>query len=133
MQAFVADQSSSFVSVVIGTGPDLTVVASLNLLPGSWVVFATVALGSVSSVLGTTVVQMMFLLDGEQYGTPVRSDFTIADVTISGFRVVPLTTGLVLDTSKTLQVGCVANGIVSADDDHCHPGGVDDPNRVLAF
>jgi hypothetical protein len=91
MQAFVADQSSSFVSVVIGTGPDLTVVASLNLLPGSWVVFATVALGSATSVLGTTVVQMMFLLDGKQYCTSVQSDFTIADVTISGFRVVPLT------------------------------------------
>jgi len=110
MQAFVADQSSSFVSVVIGTGPDFTVVASLKLLPGSWVVFATVALGTATSVLGTTVVQMIFLLDGKPYGTSVQSDFTIADsgAIIEGFRVVPLTTGLVLDTSKTLQVGCVA-------------------------
>ncbi len=43
MRAFVSDQSSSFNSVVIGTAPNSTVVASLKLPPGSWVVFATVA------------------------------------------------------------------------------------------
>ena len=74
MRAFVSDQSSSFNSVVIGTAPDSTVVASLKLPPGSWVVFATVALAAATS----------------------------------GFQVVPITTGLVLDTPTTLQVACVA-------------------------
>ena len=77
MQAFVSDQSSAFNSVVIGTGPDFTVVASLKLPPGSWVVFATVALGAATSALGTTVVQIAFQLDGKLYGTAVQSDFTI--------------------------------------------------------
>ena len=109
MQAFVSDQSSAFNSVVIGTGPAFTVVASLKLPPGSWVV-ATVALGAATSALGTTVVQIAFQLDGKLYGTAVQSDFTIANTggSISGFRVVPLTTGVVLDTPKTLEVGCVA-------------------------
>ena len=110
MQAFVSDQSSAFNSVVIGTGPDFTVVASLKLPPGSWVVFATVALGAATNALGTTVVQIAFQLDGKLYGTAVQSDFTITNTggSISGFRVVPLTSGLVLDVPKTLEVGCVA-------------------------
>ena len=110
MQAFVSDQSSAFNSVVIGTGPDFTVVASLKLPPGSWVVFATVASGAATSALGTTVVQIAFQLDGKLYGTAVQSDFTITNTggSISGFRVVPLTSGLVLDVPKTLEVGCVA-------------------------
>jgi hypothetical protein len=110
VQAFVSDQSSAFNSVVIGTGPDFTVVASLKLPPGSWVVFATVALGAATSALGTTVVQIAFQLDGKLYGTAVQSDFTITNTggSISGFRVVPLTSGLVLDVPKTLEVGCVA-------------------------
>jgi len=72
------------------------------------VVFATVALASATSVLGTSVVEIMFQLDGN--GTAVQSDFTITNSggVISGFRVVPLTTGLVLDKPKTLQVGCRA-------------------------
>src|SRR4029077_11637316 len=109
-QAFVSDQSSAFNSVVIGTGADFTVVASLKLPPGSWVVFATVALGAATSALGTTVVQIAFQLDGKLYGTAVQSDFTITNTggSISGFRVVPLTSGLVLDVPKTLEVGCVA-------------------------
>jgi hypothetical protein len=108
MQAFVADQSTSFGSVVIDTG--ITIVASLDLLPGSWAIFATVALGTATSVLGTTVVEVMFVIDGNPYGTAVKSDFTVADTGgfISGFRVVPLTTGLAIDAPKTLQVGCVA-------------------------
>jgi len=110
MQALVSDQSSSFGSVVIGAGPDFTVVATLKLQPGSWVVFATVALASATSVLGTSVVEIMFQVDGNLYGTAVQSDFTITNSggVISGFRVVPLTTGLVLDKPKTLQVGCRA-------------------------
>jgi hypothetical protein len=89
VQAFVSDQSSAFNSVVIGTGPDFTVVASLKLPPGSWVVFATVALGAATSALGTTVVQIAFQLDGKLYGTAVQSDFTITNTggSISGFRV----------------------------------------------
>ena len=73
-------------------------------------VFATVALASATSVLGTSVVEIMFQLDGNLYGTAVQSDFTITNSggVISGFRVVPLTTGLVLDKPKTLQVGCRA-------------------------
>jgi hypothetical protein len=112
MRAFVSDQSSSFISVDIGTGfPDFTVVAALKLPPGSWVAFATVALAAAGGVLGTTTVQMCFLLDGKPHSPSVQSDFTITNQfggTIGGFQVVPLTTGLVLDTPKTLQVGCVA-------------------------
>jgi hypothetical protein len=110
MRAFVSDQSAAFGSVVIGTGPDFTVVAALELPPGSWVVFATVALAG-TGVTGTSVVEMGFLLDGEIYSTLVQSDFVVADTlnnSIGGFRVVPLTTGLALDTRRTLQVGCVA-------------------------
>ena len=110
MGALVSDQEV-FTSVNIGTGPDFTVVSALKLPPGSWVVFATVALGSSTSTLGTSSVQMLFLLDGKPYSTAVQSDFTITnklDGTVGGFLVVPLTTGLVLDKPKTLQVGCVA-------------------------
>jgi len=68
------------------------------------VVFATVALASASSVPGTSIVEIMFQLDG------VQSDFTITNSggSISGFRVVPLTTGLALDKPKTLKVACQA-------------------------
>ena len=109
MRAFVSDQGA-FESLVIGTGPDFTVVAALELPPGSWVVFATVALGSTNGVTGTSIVQMAFLLDGNIYSTAVQSDFVIAETarTIGGFLVVPLTTGLALDRRQTVQVGCVA-------------------------
>ena len=43
-------RGSSFESLVIGTGPDFTVVAALELPPGSWVVFATVALASAAII-----------------------------------------------------------------------------------
>ena len=75
MQAFVSDQSSSFNAVDIGTAPNSTIVASLKLPPGSWVVFATVALGAATSTPGTTTVQMFFQLDGNLYGTSVQTDF----------------------------------------------------------
>jgi hypothetical protein len=101
-RAIVADQSSSFGSVVIGTG---TVVASLKLPSGNWVVFATVALAG-TGALGTTVVQTMFALDGTLFGQEVQTDFT--NTNTGGFRVVPLTTGMVLDKPKTLQVVCTA-------------------------
>lgn len=111
MRAFVSDQSSSFGSVDIGTGPDFTIVAALELPPGSWVIFATVAFGSATGVAGTTVVQTGFLLDGEPYGGFVQADHVIAEVpggaTNAGFLVVPLTTGVALDTRRTIQVGCV--------------------------
>jgi hypothetical protein len=70
-------------------------------------VFATVALAAHSDTLGTATVRMRFQLDGNPYGTAVQSDFTITNQLggiVGGFRVVPLTTGLVLDTEKTLQV-----------------------------
>jgi hypothetical protein len=108
MHALVSDEEQ-FGAVVIGI--DFTVVATLKLPPGSWVVFATVALGAASSVLGTASVLMRFQLDGNPYGTEVQSDFTVTDQfggIVGGARVVPLTTGLVLDTDKTLQVACVA-------------------------
>jgi hypothetical protein len=118
MRAFVSDQSSSFNAKVIGGPPDSTVVASLELPPGSWVVFATVALGGNAAPGTTASVQMFFQLDGEIYGEQVQSSFAIADQSgvAIGFQVVPFTTGLVLDTLKTLQVACVAspaNSVVS--------------------
>jgi hypothetical protein len=114
MRAFVSDQSELFGSVVIGTGPppNWTIVAALELPPGSWVVFATVALGSAGGATGATVVQMGFLLDGDMYGTFVQSNFVVADIGGTGgpggFLVVPLTTGLALDRPRTVQIGCVA-------------------------
>jgi hypothetical protein len=77
------------------------------------VVFATVAFGS-SGPVGKTIVQLMFQLDGRIFGQQVQSNFTAeaADNSVAGFLVVPLTTGLVLDTPKTLQIACVA----------CHAG-----------
>lgn len=101
-QAIVSDQSSSFGSVVIGTG---SVVASLKLPPGSWAIFATVALAATGAP-GATVVQTMFALDGNLFGQEVQTDFTFTGT--GGFRVVPLTTGMVLDKPKTLQVVCSA-------------------------
>jgi Transmembrane secretion effector len=41
MRTFVSDQGADFSSLVIGTGPDFTVVTALELPPGSRVVFAT--------------------------------------------------------------------------------------------
>ncbi len=110
MRAIVSDQGN-FESLIIGTGPDFTVVAFLELPPGSWVVFATLALAAASGVTGNSSVQTGFLLDGEIYSTLVQSDFVVADTVdggVSGFRVVPLTTGLALDRPQTIQVGCVA-------------------------
>jgi hypothetical protein len=111
MRALVSDQSGDFESLVIGTGPQFTVIASLELPPGSWVAFATVALAGTGGRTGTISVQMGFLLDGEIYSTLVQSNFVVADAldnAIAGFLVVPLTTGLALDKPQTLQVGCVA-------------------------
>jgi hypothetical protein len=117
MQALVSDQSASFGSVVIGTAPNATVVASLELPPGSWVVFATVAFAS-SGAVGKTVVQLRLQLDGTAFGQEVQSNFfaEVADSSVAGFLVVPLTTGLVLDTPKTLQIACVAGhtGLVTS-------------------
>ena len=97
MRAFVSDQGSSFESLVIGTGPDFTVVAALELPPGSWVVFATVALASTGAI-GNAVVQMAFLLDGQVYSTEVQSDFVIAEAAGGG----------VSGGFLVVQVGCVA-------------------------
>lgn len=66
--------------------------------------------GSATSATGTRIVQIAFLLDGKIYSTAVQSDFVVADTidgSVSGFRVVPLTTGLALDRPQTVQVGCV--------------------------
>ena len=91
MRALVSDQSSSFNSKAIGGSPHSTVVASLELPQGSWVVFATVALAGNAAPGTTASVQMFFQLDGNRYGEPVRSNFTITDQSgaISGFQVVP--------------------------------------------
>jgi hypothetical protein len=103
MQAFVSDQSRVWTSIDIGAGPvDYTVVASLKLPAGSWVAFATVAFTRANG--GGTGVSVVFQLDGKPYSPMVQSDLSGA-----GFVVVPLTTGLVLDSPKTLQVGCMAN------------------------
>ena len=117
MRALVADQSSSFGSVVIGTPPNRTVVASLQLSAGSWVVFATVAFAT-SGPAGAAVVQLVFQLDGKIFGPEIQANFKSEPIgnSISGFLVVPLTTGLVLDTHKTLQIACVATqqGLVTS-------------------
>ena len=79
-------------------------------------VFATVALAG-NAGLGTAVsVQMIFQLGGQIYGEEVQCNFTITDISnvVSGFQVVPLMTGLVLDTPKTLQIACVATPANSA-------------------
>lgn len=109
IQAIVSDQSGDFGSLTIGAGPQLTVIAALDLPPGNWVAFATVAL--VTRVTGTTIVEMGFLLGGEIYSTFVQSDLVVTDnpdTTPGAWRVVPLTTGLTIDTLQTLQVGCTA-------------------------
>jgi len=84
MRAFVSDQSSSFNAKVIGGPPNSTVVASLELPPGSWVVFATVALAGNAAPGTTASVQMFFQLDGmipnigwvEVPASVVRGSFT---------------------------------------------------------
>jgi hypothetical protein len=106
IRAIVSDQSADFAAQVIGTGPEFTVIAFLELPPGSWVAFATAAFAA-NGPPGTSVVQTVFLLDGEIYSTAVQSDFVISD-TFEGARVVPLTTGLTLNKPQTLQVGCLA-------------------------
>jgi len=97
MRAFVSDQSSNFNAKVIDGPPGHTVVASLDLPPGSWVVFATVALAG-NAAPGTTVIRRS-LSSAARY-TVGRSSVI--------FQVIPFNTGLVLDTAKTLQVACVA-------------------------
>ena len=67
MRALVSDQSSSFNAKVISGPPDRTVVASLALSPGSWVVFATVALAGNAAPGATVNVQMFFELDSKIY------------------------------------------------------------------
>jgi hypothetical protein len=107
LKAFVSDQSSVFGSVVIGTG---TVVASLKLPPGSWVIFATVALAAAGGALGTTVVQARFALNGTPFSQEVQTNFTVttSGPSIAGFTVIPLNSGVVLNQQKTLQVVCTA-------------------------
>jgi hypothetical protein len=107
VRAFVSDQSTSFTSQPIAGPPGRTVVASLDLPPGSWVVFATVALAG-NDAPGTAVnVQMYFEVGGQIYSGTIQCDFTISPA-FSAAQVVPFNTGLVLDTPKTLQVVCVA-------------------------
>jgi hypothetical protein len=117
MRALVSDQSSSFGSVVIGTPPHSTVVASLELSPGSWVIFATVAFAT-SGPTGAAVIQLVFQLDGKIFGQEVQANFTAAAISgsIAGFLVVPMTTGLVLDRSRKLAIACVATqpGLVTS-------------------
>jgi hypothetical protein len=60
MRAIVSDESGNFSSVEIGTGPDFTVIASVNLSPGHWVVFATVAFAATGGPRDAIIVQMLF-------------------------------------------------------------------------
>jgi len=105
IRAIVSDQSEQFGSQVIGTGPEFTVTAFLELPRGSWAAFATAAFAC--GTPGTSTFQTGFLLDGDLYSPVVQADFTVA-VAGGGFLVVPLTTGLTLEKTQTLQVGCVA-------------------------
>jgi hypothetical protein len=106
MRAFVSDQSGNFDAVPISTGPLPTIVAALELPPGSWVAFATVALSmGVSST--PTDVEAGFLLDGDLYSPVAQTAFAVSAA--GSFAVVPLTTGLALDRPQTLQVGCRAS------------------------
>jgi hypothetical protein len=107
LKAFVSDQSSVFGSVVVGTN---TVITSLQLPPGSWVIFATVALAPTGGVLGTTVVQARFALNGVPFSQEVQTDFTVTTSGnfVAGFMVFPLNSGVVLNQQKTLQVMCTA-------------------------
>jgi hypothetical protein len=107
LKAFVSDQSSVFGSVAVGTN---TVIASLQLPPGSWMIFATVALAPTGGVLGTTVVQARFALNGVPFSQEVQTDFTVTTSGnfIAGFTVFPLNSGVVLNQQKTLQVMCTA-------------------------
>jgi hypothetical protein len=105
IRAIVSDQSADFSAQIIGAGPEFTVTAFLELPPGSWVAFATATF--VSGTPGTNVVQTGFLLDSDLYSPVVTADCTVA-VGGGGYLVVPLTTGLTLETRQTLQVGCVA-------------------------
>jgi len=107
MRAFVSDQSSSFNAKVINGSPDGTIVASLDLPPGSRVIFATVALAGNAAPGATVNVQMFFELDSKIYVGGNQCVFAISG-TVNGFQIIPLTTGLVLDTPKTLQIVCFA-------------------------
>jgi hypothetical protein len=107
IRAIVSDQGDLFDAQIIGTGPEFTVTAFLELPRGSWVAFATATFGNSDFAPGTSVVQAAFLLDGDLYSTIVNSNFTVPD-NGEGFLVVPLTTGLTLETTQTLQVGCLA-------------------------
>jgi hypothetical protein len=106
MRAFVSDQSGNFEAVPIGTGPPPTIVAALELPPGSWVAFATVALSMGVSATPTDV-EAGFLLDGVGYSPFVQTRFAVG--TTLSFAVVPVTTGLTLDSPQTLQVVCQAS------------------------
>jgi len=105
IRAIVSDQSEQFDSQTIGTGPEFTVTAFLELPRGSWAAFATATFAC--GTPGTSAFQTGFLLDGDLYSPVVSADFTVA-VGGGGFLVVPLTTGLTLEKTQTLQVGCVA-------------------------
>jgi hypothetical protein len=100
-------------------------VASLKLSPGSWVIFATVALAA-TGALCTTVVRTMFALDGNLFGQEVQTDFTFTGT--GGFRVVPPHHGdgsrQAENSAGRVQRGSGEHGLVSADDDHCHQSGI---------
>ena len=100
MRAFVSDQSSSFNSVVIGTAPNSTVVASLKLPPGSWVVFAH---GSVGCG------HQRFSGCAHHHGTSARH----AD-----------------NSAGRVRGDSEEHGLVSADDDYRHRGGIGDPHHL---
>lgn len=107
MQAIVSDQSGDFGLVTIGT--DFTVIAAVNLPPGNWVAFATATLTTTAT--GTTNIQTGFLLGGEIYSPFVQTQLVVTDLLTSAgaSQVVPITTGLTINTLQTLQVACRAS------------------------
>ena len=116
MQAFVSDQSGNFGSIPIGTGPYFTVIAGLELPPGSWVAFASVAIAGGG---GGTTVEAVWLLDGHLLRIGVQSTMVVNPNT---FLTLPMTTGVVLDRRAVLQVACQAS----------QPGPTSQPTTISA-
>ena len=117
MQAFVADESSNFVSIPIGTGPYFTIIAGLELPPGSWVAFASVALAGGS---GGTTVEAVWLLDGNLLTTGIQGTVVASPNT---FLTLPMSTGVALDRPAVLQVACQAT----------QPGVASQPTTISAI
>jgi len=125
MRAFVSDQSSNFNAKVIDGPPGHTVVASLDLPPGSWVVFATVALAG-NAAPGTTVnVQTFFELGSQIYSGTIQCDF-------SGYSLQHGTGARHGENLTGRMCGAAGErGSVPADDDNRHRSGIGYPYYLV--